>query len=74
MQIRNHFVIYYERIGAQPSPAHTWTWNTKPIENILIAVEANGLILLVIQLIGNLEMKIFFLLLPDGGLTGSIIL
>ena len=44
------------------------------MENLLIAVEANRLILLVIQLIGNLEVEIFVLEFPDRGLTGGIIL
>lgn len=44
------------------------------MENLLIAVEANRLILLVIQLVGNLEMKIFVLQFPDRGLTGGVVL
>ena len=60
MQIRNHFIIYYDRMSWDPSTLAKCTTALR-IENILIAVEANRLILLVIQLIGNLEMKIFFL-------------
>ena len=48
--------------------------NEQPMENLLIAVEANRLILLVIQLVGNLEMKIFVLQFPDRGLTGGVVL